>query len=1043
MEQFITRRGAAAQAGTDRVARPESPDPAEARTPGFIQREIRTCAACGAKFSLTNENGFCPVCALLEAAGPDASLTEALDPVSASERGSVEREPGSRTAPCPHAPRIVSRFENYEVMLDQDGNPIELGRGAMGITYKALDVDLRFPVVLKVISEKYVGDESARLRFLREARAAAQVRHPNVASVFRLVKSSGVYFYAMEYVEGETLESLIQHRGRLEVSLTLEIASQAAAGLSAVYEQNLVHRDIKPSNIMVRLWEDGQVTAKIIDLGLAKGISEPGPESAISTPGSFAGTPQFASPEQFAGLGLDIRSDLYSLGVTLWEMLAGQAPFHGAPSELMYQHQHGPLPFEELKGLPQPVVVLLQLLLEKDPMQRIQSPAELLKAIPLVTDAINAGRPVTLQNLRAISGQRPAGLQKSSAAALARRQGLPRAQSRGYGEPAKALFIWSRVGLLALLLAAFLTAGVVILAMNGFFRVDQPVARSSAPPSVSNQASENSIAVLPFESLSEDKGDAYFADGVQDEILAKLARLSQLKVISRTSVMAYRSPSSRDVRSIGAALGVARLVEGTVQRVQNLVRITIELIDARTDETLWSESYERDLTDIFAIQSEIAQTVALKLSARLSPEEQKNIGQTPTTNLEAYDLYLQAKELVLNWGFVDKPDDLPKAIKLLEEATSKDSKFTLAYCLIARANDDLYHYWIDNTPERRALADAAVDEALRLEPKSAEAHLAAAYHLYESYRNYERARVQVELAQQALPNSPEALVLLARVDRRLGRWVESTKALEKAYSLDPLNPDIVDLLGANYLWQGRYRESEQMDSRFFELEPDDPFRKAKQAWYEYVRTGDATGWRAALDQLPSSIRDHASIASTRFWSALYARDWVAAKQILDNNSDEDLRIDYPMQMAIPRGCGEIYLAALQGKHPTVEAGFGAARDQLAQRVDAHPDNVALSSVLGLIDAFLGRKQEAIEEATRAIEQRPISRDAVEAPFIITSLAAVYAWTNESDAAFRELAVLPGLPTNLFRATFKADPIWNPIREDPRFDKLTAQLRQYQ
>ena len=552
--------------------KPESPDAAEGRT--AIPREIRTCAACGTKFSSTSEKGFCPVCALLRAAGRDSALADALDPVSGSERGSAEREPGSS----------VGRFENYEMMLDQDGKPIELGRGAMGITYKALDVDLRFPVVLKVIGKKYVGDESARLRFLREARAAARVRHPNVASVFRLAKSSGEYFYAMEFVEGETLESLIQHRGRLEVSLALEIASQVAAGLSAVYEQNLVHRDIKPSNIMARLREDGQVTAKIIDLGLAKGVGEPGSESAISAAGAFAGTPQFASPEQFAGLGLDIRSDLYSLGVTLWEMLAGQAPFRGSPTELMYQHQHGPLPVEQLKGLPQPVVVLLEVLLEKDPTQRIQSPAELLKAIPLVTAAINAGRSVTPQELRAIFGQRPARLQKS------------------FPGTVKALVISSRVRLLAWLLAAPLIAGAVILAVNGIFRVNQPVELSVAP-SVSSKAPENSIAVLPFESLSEDRGDAYFADGVQDEILSKLARLSQLKVISRTSVMAYRPPNNRDVRSIGAALGVAHLVEGTVQRDHNLVRITTQLVDARTDETLWSESYQRDLTDIFTMIS--------------------------------------------------------------------------------------------------------------------------------------------------------------------------------------------------------------------------------------------------------------------------------------------------------------------------------------------------------------------------------------------------------------------------------------------------------
>ncbi|MBV8215569.1 MAG: serine/threonine protein kinase, partial [Verrucomicrobia bacterium] len=413
MEQVVTGCGTAAQATTDRIVKSESPHPAEGRTAGFIQREIRICAACGTKFSSTSKNWFCPVCALLRAAGRDEALTEALDSAPYSELGSTETGPRSRTTPGLHAPGIVSRFENYEVMLDQDGNPIELGRGAMGVTYKAFDVDLRFSVVLKVINEKYVGDESARLRFLREARAAARVRHPNVASVFRLVKSSGVYFYAMEFVEGETLESLIRRKGRLEVSLTLEIASQVAAGLSAVYEENLVHRDIKPSNIMVRLWEDGQVTAKIIDLGLAKGVSEPESESVISIPGAFAGTPQFASPEQFAGLGLDIRSDLYSLGITLWEMLSGHAPFGGAAAELMYQHQHATPPTEKLIGIPAPVIALLEVLLNKDPNQRFQTPAQLQKALAAVRGAIGSGSQLMADVLRSAGDRATEKLRKA------------------------------------------------------------------------------------------------------------------------------------------------------------------------------------------------------------------------------------------------------------------------------------------------------------------------------------------------------------------------------------------------------------------------------------------------------------------------------------------------------------------------------------------------------------------------------------------------------------------------------------------------------
>jgi len=248
-------------------------------------------------------------------------------------------------------------------MFDEAGRPIELGRGAMGVTYKAFDVDLRHPVTLKVISERYLGDESARLRFLREARAAASVRHQNVASVFHLSRTGNGYFYAMEFVEGETLEHFIRRSGGVEVKLALEIVAQVAAGLAAVQEQNLVHRDIKPSNIMMRLKDDGGITAKIIDLGLAKAITEPGLQTAISTAGGFVGTPEFASPEQFAGLAMDTRSDLYSLGVTLWEMLTGRTPFRGTPSEVMYQHQHAPLPVEELEGVPQPLVVLLEALL--------------------------------------------------------------------------------------------------------------------------------------------------------------------------------------------------------------------------------------------------------------------------------------------------------------------------------------------------------------------------------------------------------------------------------------------------------------------------------------------------------------------------------------------------------------------------------------------------------------------------------------------------------------------------------------------------------
>src|SRR5271157_5840623 len=342
----------------------------------------RTCRSCGNELSGAME--FCPVC-LFRMGLPSA--------VESSESSAAE----GILEPAPE--QATQRFEHYELLRGDDGKPVELGRGAMGVTYKAFDVDLQCPVTLKVISEKYLGDESARLRFLREARAAAKLRHSNVASMLHLGRTGSSYFYAMEFVEGETLENLIKRSGRLDVRLALEIATQVAGGLAAVHEQNLVHRDIKPTNIMVRLKDEGSVTAKIIDLGLAKTLDESASEAGISSPGAFVGTPEFASPEQFAGVSVDIRSDLYSLGVTLWVMVTGQTPFRGPSAEVMYQHQYAPLPLERLKDVPQPVVVLLEKLLEKDPAQRFQTPNELLKAIPTITAAIDARRKITRQSL--------------------------------------------------------------------------------------------------------------------------------------------------------------------------------------------------------------------------------------------------------------------------------------------------------------------------------------------------------------------------------------------------------------------------------------------------------------------------------------------------------------------------------------------------------------------------------------------------------------------------------------------------------------------
>ena len=338
----------------------------------------RACPVCGTLFPDDSES--CPVCALQGALKPESDASSIKDARSESEL----------------------RFEHYRVLQNEDGTPIELGHGAMGVTYKAFDVHLQCPVALKIINARFIGDDSARLRFVREARAAASVRHPNVASVFHLGESGGNYFYAMEFVQGETLETLIRRSGKLETDMALEVVAQVAAGLTAIQKQHLVHRDIKPSNILVDLEEGRLETAKIIDLGLAKGVAE---EVSISTVGSFTGTPEYASPEQFSGLGTDIRSDLYSLGITLWKMLSGKLPFRGSAAELMYQHQHAAPPTDKLRNVSAPINALLEVLLAKDPGQRLQSPVQLRKTVLKVRQAIASESPLSPKELRLAGDQ--------------------------------------------------------------------------------------------------------------------------------------------------------------------------------------------------------------------------------------------------------------------------------------------------------------------------------------------------------------------------------------------------------------------------------------------------------------------------------------------------------------------------------------------------------------------------------------------------------------------------------------------------------------
>jgi len=589
------------------------------------------------------------------------------------------------------------------------------------------------------------------------------------------------------------------------------------------------------------------------------------------------------------------------------------------------------------------------------------------------------------------------------------------------------------------MVGAVLVGAAIVLA--AWFLSEKPHGSVAAIPA-------KSIAVLPFENISANKDDNYFADGVQDEILNNLAKIAQLKVISRTSVMQYRADSKRDLRQIANALGVANVLEGTVRRDRNHVRVSTELIDARNDSTVWADSYDRDLTDIFTIQSEVAQTIARKLTATLSPEEKKIIEQKPTDNLAAYDLYLWAKESIADVELALASGDFEKllieSIAQLEQAVQLDPKFTLAYCAATHAHDLLYISY-DPTPNRRGLGDAAIANALRLQPDLPDVHLDYAYHLYFCYRDYERARVQLAIAKPGLPNNSDAVELPAFIDRRQGNFERAVQEFNEALILDPRNPDPMSDLAYTLYAMRQFRAAGEVYDKLIDRVPDQPMLKVQKAWLvSFMKTGDDQAVRSAIAELPASTAKDRGVLSLSLSFALDDRDWPRAKQLLEQlegdeiGGEDDGNFGYAT-VPVPAGCYSILLSRLQVDNPEGIPRFAEARERLNQKVQASPGNALLLSALGIVDALLSRKEEAIKEARHAAEMLPISKDAMDGPGVLANLAVVYAWTNESDLAFEQLVVLTKTPHGVYYGQLKADQLWTPIRKDPRFEKLLAEL----
>ena len=892
---------------------------------------------------------------------------------------------------------VKDRLGIYRIERRDDGTHWELGHGAMGVTYRAVDTSLKRPVALKLIDSEWAkrGAE-ARERFMREARTAASLRHPNVATVyhFGIREENGQCFCAMELVEGETLEMLVRRTGPLDALTTIDIALQVSSALAAAEKQGLVHRDLKPANLMLVAAapdandsspgksEKAETVVKVIDFGVAKALVEK-PDAMGLTHGGFVGTPAFASPEQFTDAQVEVRSDIYSLGATLWYVLTGHRPFEGATIEQIRASQHSQaLSIEQLKAahVPSRLISLLVSMLAPEPGAR-----------PGV-------RALTLQ------------LQDCRAQILDR---------------------WKAARRLAL------AAGLIGMAAAAFALFarwhNRAMSQNTAPANIS----EKSIAVLPFDNLSDDQANAYFAVGIQDEILTSLARVADLKVISRTSVMQYTTGAGRNLREIGKQLGVAHLLEGSVQRAAKRVRVNAQLIDARTDAHLWAQTYDRDLADVFAIQSEIAKTIAEQLQAKLSLTEKAAIEQRPTADLAAFDLYTRAKMLRQTNSRVLGTNNRLQAVGLLNQAVALDPTFLLAWCELAITHDLLYFLDHDHTATRLALAKAAVQTALRLRPNQGEAHLALAHHLYQGYLDYDRARAELAIAQRTLPNDPFIFVVAGIMDRRQGRWAESTRNLERVIELDPRNSYAFQNLSFNYQDLRRYADMAAVLDHALAIAPKDVHMRVERALIDLDWRADSRPLHTTIEAiLVEDPGDAATLANHWLVLALCERDPIAAAQALVALSDNTFG---PEVIPLYRPFGEGVVARVRGDAAAARAAFTVARVQQEEATRAQPDYAPALCALGLIDAGLGRKEEALREGRRAVELLPVARDSLGGADMIQGFAIICAWIDEKDLALQQLAISAQIPGGVTYGQLKLHPFWDPLRGDPRFEKIVASL----
>ena len=943
-------------------------------------RVIRFCRRCGAKIFSDAPRGLCTACVLETALGifPDAMSSGQENDAANRRIGESARSPFPRTSESPdQSVPMLGELGDYELLE-------EIGRGGQGVVFRARQKSLNRVVALKVIRLGQWASKVHLRRFRLEAEAAAKLEHPGIVPIHEVGERDGSCYFSMKFVEGGQLDEVVR-LAPMSIRQAAELIGKVARTVHYAHEHGILHRDIKPGNILL----DAKSEPHLTDFGLARLVES---ESSVTQTLDVLGTPSYMAPEQAVGNNAAVSSatDVYGLGAVLYQLLTGQPPFAGGTTYETIKLLEGtePRPPRLLNPkIDRDLSTICLKCLEKDPKRRYPS------ALALAED------------LERWLKHEPI---------LARHTGIiVRSKKWVRRNPTSALLAVSLMALAA-------AAGWIVWKSELIW---QPLTTG--------------IAVLPFENLSEQREDAAaFVDGVQDDILSKLARIADLKVISRSSVMEYRG--KRNVRQIGNDLRVSHVLEGSVRRIGTRLRMNAQLIDTRTDTHVWVEQYDRDLNDLFAIQSEIAQKIAGHLRAKISPAEKLAIERKPTGDLAAFELYSRAISLTPT-SRSSTADSGQQAIDLLNQAVARDPSFFEAYCQLALAHDQLYFFGFDHTPARLASAQAAIQEAFHIRPNAGEAHLARAYHLYNGYLDYDGALAELEVARRTLPNDPRIFRITGFIQRRQGRWAESTRNLERALELDPRNVNTLYNIADSCAALRRYAEQKSKLDRALTIAPNDVAAKAER---EYVEVN----WKAdtgPLHQLIDEIRatNPGAVPKIAYWwllCALAERDGAAAKDALLASDDFSLGRE---AVNFTRPFVEGVIARMTNDEQKAQLSFTAARAQQEKTVQAQADYGPAWCVLGVIDAALGRKEEALREGRRAVELLPVEKDSVNGVLMIQYLAMIAAWVGEKDLACEQLATSVRRPSglDLTYGELKLMPFWDPLRGEPCFEEIVASL----